>query len=470
MLRSSIGPCCGPNAVSRIPPDPRLPLCDDGPVRLSSIDRRIITLAVTALGTLAIEPLYLLVDTAIVGRLGTDPLAGLAIASTILLTVSALFIFLQYGTTPDVARAEGAGDTASSKLIATDTTWLAIMLGIPVGAAIALLARPLAITLGGTGDVLVAATTYLRISAIGLPFIFVAMVGHGIMRGHNDLRKPLIVVLIANVANVILELIVVYGFDMGVAGSAWSTVIVQIGAAIMFGFILRPHLANVKPSWQRMRPILARGTHFGLRSIAMLAAWIAMIRVAASVDTPTLAATQVLIQLFTLMALALDALAIPAQSLVAGALGASDREGAMAIGWSSRRLSLWVGAAFCLLLLATYPVLPDVFTNDPEVASRVAVGILFLAVMQFPGAIAFALDGVLIGGHDAKFLSRAAVLNLLSAAPLLIATALHPSLGIAGLWGAELALMVSRAGVNSRRFGSRRWMAHEPVSVGAPTP
>ena len=359
---------------------------------------------------------------------------------------------------------------SARRCVAADTTWLAIMLGVPVAAALVLLARPLSIALGGKGEVLVAATTYLQISAIGVPFIFVTLVGHGVMRGHNDLRKPLIVVIVANIANVILELIVVYGFDMGVAGSAWSTVIVQIVAAVLFLIILRPHTSAVKPSWRRMKPLLARGTHFGLRSIAMLAAWIAMIRVAAGVDTATLAATQVLMQLFTLMALALDALAIPAQSLVAGALGANDREGAMVIGWSSRRLSLWLGAAFCLLLLAGYPVLPDVFTNDPAVASRIATGILFLAVLQFPGAIAFALDGVLIGANDAKFLSRAAVFNLLAAAPLLIATAIYPTLGIAGLWGAELALMISRAVVNSRRFNSRRWMSNDrPAAVATAT-
>ena len=68
--------------------------CDDVVVNLSALDRRIIRLAIPALGTLAIEPLYILVDTAIVGRLGTDPLAGLAIAATVLLTISSFVMFL----------------------------------------------------------------------------------------------------------------------------------------------------------------------------------------------------------------------------------------------------------------------------------------------------------------------------------------------------------------------------------------
>jgi Na+-driven multidrug efflux pump len=266
------------------------------------------------------------------------------------------------------------------------------------------------------------------------------------------------VVLVANVVNVVLELIVVYGFHMGVAGSALSTVVVQIGAAMSFTGIMRPYLMRIAPAWARLRPILARAGHLGLRSVAMLGAWVAVTRVAAHVDTATLAANQVLQQLFMLLALALDALAIPAQSLVAAALGADDRDGAMEIGRSSLRMSLWIAAGFGIVVAATSPLLPRLFSNDGSVISRVTVGLIFLAVMQLPGAVAFSLDGVLIGGHDTRFLGRAAVCNLIPFAPMLVAVVIHPALGIAGLWAAQLVLMTSRALVNHRRFSSRRWM------------
>ncbi|MCU1396429.1 MAG: putative MatE family transporter [Ilumatobacteraceae bacterium] len=441
-------------------------VCDHGRVeragtrRTSPLDRRIIALAIPALGTLAIEPLYILVDTGIVGRLGTDPLAGLAIASTVLLTISSFVMFLQYGVTPDVARAIGAGDDERARVAAADSAWLAVLLGVPVGLLVAALARPLAVALGGHGAVLAAAVTYLRISAIGLPFVFVTMVGHGVMRGRNNLTRPLVVVLVANVVNVVLELLVVYGFHMGVAGSAWSTVVVQIGAAAAFGGILRPFLARVRPTWARLRPVLARGGHLGLRSVAMLgASWVASTRVAATVDTATLAANQVLVQLFTFLALGLDALAIPAQSLVAGALGAHDEDEAMAIGRSSLRLSLWVAGGLFVVLAATSGVLPRVFSADGAVISRVTAGALFLAVMQIPGAVAFSLDGVLIGGHDTRYLGRAAVLNLIPWLPFIAAVLLFPQLGIGGLWAGQLALMTTRAAINLRRFRSRRWIA-----------
>ena len=433
-------------------------MCDDGPVPLSSLDRRIIALAIPALGTLAIEPLYVLVDTGIVGRLGTEPLGGLAIAATLLLTIVSLVMFLQYGVTPDVARALGAGDDTEARIAASSTLWLAVLIGLPVGALVAATARPLCRLLGGRGEVLAAATTYLRISAIGLPFVFVIMVGHGVMRGHNRLARPLVVVLVANVVNLVLEIIVVYGFDMGVAGSAWSTVVVQIGAALAFAGIMRPFLVRCRPVWHRLRPILGRARHLGLRSVAMLGAWVTLTRVAATVDTPTLAANQVLLQVFTFLALALDALAIPAQSLVAGALGAHDPQTAMAVGRSSLKMSLWVAGGFSVVLAAASPVLPHAFSADGAVISRVIAGSLFLAVMQIPGAIAFALDGVLIGGHDTRYLGRAAVLNLIPWLPFVVAVLLYPRLGIAGLWAAQLALMTTRAVINLRRFRSQRWI------------
>ena len=294
------------------------------------LDRRIIELAIPALGTLAIEPLYVLVDTAIVGRLGTPQLAGLAIASTILLTVISMMASLEYGVTPDVAFAHGAGRSDEARDVATAALRLAVMIGLPMGAAVALAADPLVRLLGGRGEVLGYAVTYLRISCVGLPFVLVTYVGHGVMRGVNDLRKPLQIVLVANVANVVLEIVAVYGLDLGVAGSAWSTVFVQACAAMMFLRVLRPHRGGDRPTAERMRKLLRSGVHFAVRSIAMFAVWNIATAVAARVDTPTLAAHQVLIQLFTFLALMLDALAIPAQSLVAGALGRNDTNEALA--------------------------------------------------------------------------------------------------------------------------------------------
>ena len=422
------------------------------------LDRRIIALAIPALGTLAIEPLYVLVDTAIVGRLGTPQLGGVAIALTILLTVISMTASLEYGVTPDVAFAHGAGQAGEARNVASAALRLAVMIGVPMAAIVAIAAHPLAWLLGGRGEVLGYAVTYLRISCVGLPFVLITYVGHGVMRGVNDLRKPLRIVLIANVVNVVFEIVAVYWLDLGVAGSAWSTVIVQTGAALMFLRLLRPHRGGARPTSERMSKLLRSGVHFAVRSIAMFAVWNTSTAVAAHVDTPTLAANQVLIQLFTFLALMLDALAIPAQSLVAGALGRDDTDEALRVGRTSNRLSLWFAAVLAVILAALSPVLPYVFSSDPAVHDRLTAGLLILAVMQFPGAIAFAFDGALIGAHDERWLARQAVVNLLGYAPLALGTLFFPRLGLAGLWGAQLSWMTMRALVNWRRWESRPWL------------
>ena len=428
------------------------------------LDRRIVHLALPALGTLAVEPLYVLVDTAIVGRIGTAQLAGLAIAATILLTFVSLASFLEYGVTPDIAYAHGAGRPDDARRAAADALSLAVIIGVLAGAALAIAARPLAWALGGRGAVLDAATLYLRISTVGLPFVLITLVGHGVMRGLNDLRKPMQIVIAANIVNVITEVIAVYGLHLGIAGSAWTTVLVQIGAALWFVRVLRRHTARSRPQWQRYRPMLITGRHLAIRSLAMYAVWNSATLVAARIDTPTLAANQVLIQLFTALALMLDALAIPAQSLVAGALGGGDTEEAVRVGRSSTRLSVWCGLLLAAVLATSSPLVPHIFSADPAVRGRLTLGLLILAVMQLPGAIAFALDGALIGAHDERFLGRAAVANLLGYVPLAVLTFLRPSLGLAGLWGAQLCWMTVRAIVNTRRFESRRWVPSALIS------
>ena len=415
------------------------------------LERRIVRLAIPALGTLAVEPVYVLVDTAIVGRLGTPQLAGMAIASIVLLNVISLLVFLEY-VTPDIAFAVSAGRPDDARRTAAHGVWLSCFIGFPAAIVLALAARPLCWLIGGRGEVLHHAATYLSISALGLPFVLLAFLGHGVLRGYNDLRTPLKIVVVANIANLVLEIVAVYGLHMGVPGSAGTTVVVQIGAAAAFMWCIRDRLLPVRPDWSAYRPLLVMGWHMALRSVAMYTVWNVSTIIAAHLDAPTLAANQVVTQWFMFTALMLDALAVPLHSLVAGALGAGNPREADRIGHTSVRLSLWAAVLVAVALLALTPVIPHVFSTDPAVQSRIVASLLVLAVMQFPGAIAFSLDGALIGAHDMAWLGRQAVRNLVAFAPLAIATVIWPRLGLAGLWGAQLCWMTMRAGVNRWRW------------------
>ncbi len=425
------------------------------------LDRRITALALPAFGTLAAEPLYLVADTAIVGRLGTEPLAGLALAASVLLFVTALCSFLAYGTTPRVARARGAGDPSGASAVGVQALWLAVLLGLPLAAALAVLARPLAQLLGGQGAALDAAVTYLRISALGIPFVLVAIVGAGVFRGVADLRTPLAIVFVASAANLVIELIAVYGLDLGIAGSAWSTVIVQVVAAAAYLGLMRRHLRaapSARPDRQELEALLRAGSHLVVRVASLIAAFAIATAVAARVDTATIAAHQVVNTIFTLLALSLDAFAIPAQTLVAEALGAQDPVLARRVGERVLVLSVAVGAGVSIVLVALSPLVARLFTTDPAVVSRATAGLVLLALMLLPGAVAFALDGVLIGAGDVRFLGRAMVISLVIYLPFAAVTLVHPSLGMVGVWGALTVWMVSRAVLMNWRFRGSAWL------------
>jgi len=421
------------------------------PLLRDDLERRIVRLAIPALGTLAVEPIYVLVDTAIVGRLGTPQLAGMAIASIVLLNLVSVLSFLEY-ITPDIAFAVGSGNSEDARRRAAQGVWLSLCLGVPFALALVVSARPLCWLIGARGEVLHHAVTFLSISAIGLPFILLAFLGHGVLRGYNDLRTPLKIVVVANIANVVLEIVAVYVWHWGVAGSAASTVVVQAGAAGMFLYAMRRHLTFVKPGWAPWKPLLVMGAHMAVRSVAMYAVWDITVVIAAHLDAPTVAANQVVTQLFMFLALMLDALAVPLHSLVAGELGAGNVDEARRIGRISVRLSLWAAVGIGALLALATSWLPHVFSADPAVQSRLTGALLVLAVMQIPGAVAFALDGALIGAHDMAWLGRQAVRNLFAFLPLAIATVVWPQLGLAGLWGAQMCWMVTRAAVNWRRW------------------
>ncbi len=421
---------------------------------LSPIDRRILRLAVPALGSLAVEPVYILVDTAIVGQLGTDQLAGLAIAATVLSFVFAGANFLTYGTTERVARRLGAGDGAAAANVGVQAMWLSLLFGVPAAPLLFIGAGPISQAFGASGEVLEHAETYLSLSAIGVPFFLITLAAQGVLRGASNYTTPLWVLLGANVANLLIELVFVFVLDMGVAGSALSTVIAQIGAGVVFLVILWPQLAQAdvrRPDIDGMRPLMSAGKYLLLRVGSMLAVFGGSTAIAARIDKSTLAAHQVVNSMFIFLALVLDALAIPAQTIVAEELGKDDVPTAAHVAERSVRLSLWTGIGLAVVLAALAPIIPQVFSDDTAVVDRATGALWWLAATLVPGAIAFAHDGILIGAGDYRFLGRAAFGYLIAVVPVAVLILFVPELGIAGIWGGLLLWMTIRAVVNDRR-------------------
>jgi putative MATE family efflux protein len=433
-------------------------------VRPSPHDREIARLAVPALGALAAEPLYLLADTAIVGHLGTVQLAALALAATYLGGVVAVFNFLTYGTTSQVARLHGAGAEERAGTMAAQALWVALGLGAILLLVTELVAGPAIRLLGGDGHVADLAARYLRIGALGLPCALVALAGQGYLRGVSDLRTPLAIVAAGNAANVVLELVLVYGAGWGLDGSALGTVIAQAGMGAAFvAVLLAAPAVTRRPQWPLMRPILHIGGAIALRTGALLGAFTLASAVLARVGPAALGAHQIAYQLFLFLALALDAIAIAGQVIVGRSLGAGDAELAEAaakrmIGWS-----LAVGLVLAVVLLAGIDLIPRAFTDDADVLHQ-AHRLWPLFALTLPtGSVVFALDGILLGAGDVRYLAATMAMSALVFVPIALASS-----SVVGIWVGLNVLMAARLATTYARFLSRRWAVTGAAAPGAP--
>jgi putative MATE family efflux protein len=422
-------------------------------VRPTRRDREILALAVPALGALAAEPLYLLVDTAVVGHLGTTQLAALALAATMLNTVVGLCIFLTYATTARVARLHGAGEDRAATALGPQALWLALGLGVAVATVLAVAADPALRVLGGEGEVARLAARYLRIAVVGVPCALLALAGQGWLRGMGDLRTPLVIVAAGNAVNVVLELLLVFGLGLGLDGSAAGTVLAQLGMGAAFAaLLLRARGERLRPAWPAIRSLATIGAQIFVRTASLLACFLLAGAVAARAGAPSLAAHQVAYGIFTFLALVLDALAIAAQVLVGRALGAGDASGARADGRRIIRWSLTLGIALALALAVLHDLVPRAFTSDPEVLAR-AHAMWPLFVVLWPAAAAvFALDGILIGASDTRYLAGAMAVSAAVFVPVVLTAG-----GLPGVWAALLVLMGARLLTTGARFAGHRW-------------
>jgi putative MATE family efflux protein len=423
--------------------------------RARALDREILTLALPALGALAAEPLYLLADTAIVGHLGTTQLAALALAATALGALTTVFNFLVYGTTAAVARAHGAGDHRRAHALGAQAVWLGLAIGCALAVLAAALASPAVALLGRHGHVAALAARYLRISAIGLPAVLLATAGQGYLRGISRLRRPLEIVIAANAANLVLEVVLVYGLGLGLDGSALGTVLAQLAMGVAFAAAVAP---LPRPAPRLMRGLAKVGAEIAIRTSALYISFIVASAVLARIGKASLAAHQVAFQLYNLLAMVLDALAIAGQVMVSRLLGAGDGDGAQLAARRLVTLSAAGGLLTGVVLLALAGPLPHVFTSDPRVIDRLHALWPLFAAMQPAAAVVFALDGILIGAGDTRFLAAAmALAALVFFVPTALAS-LHFHWGIVGVWTGLLALIAVRLATNAWRFARRRWI------------
>jgi putative MATE family efflux protein len=440
-------------------------------------DREILALALPAFGALVAEPLFVMADSAIVGHLGTAQLAGLGVAAALLTTAVNVFIFLAYATTAAVARRVGAGDLTAALRQGVDGIWLALLLGAVVVAAVLPAAPALADISGASATAAPYATSYLRISALGIPAMLVVLAATGVLRGLQDTRTPLYVAVAGFTANAALNASLVYGAGLGIAGSAWGTVVAQNGMAAAYLWVvvrgirrqagrdpgtgsrtgaadwralLRPDAAGIRACARAGAPLLVRT--ISLRAMLLLAT-----AVAARLGDTAIAAHQITLTVWSLLAFALDAIAIAGQAIIGRYLGAGDAGGARA---ACRRMIEWgvaCGVVLGLLVALGRPLIGPAFSSDPAVRHALSAALLVVAAGLPVTGVVCVLDGVLMGAGDGPYLAWSMLVTLAVFAPAALAV---PALGagLAALWGALTLMMATRLAALWLRTRSGRWV------------
>ncbi len=421
-------------------------------------DRAILALAVPALGALAADPLYSLVDTILVGHLGSRPLGALAIGTAALTVSFWVFSFLAFGVTPKVAMLLAAGDRDRAGIVGVQALLLALTMGAAVSVAGVLFAGPVVRGLGAGPEIAGLAEDYLRIRVLATMPVLLVTVGHGWLRGAQDTKTPMLIVTAGAVANAILDYVFIYPFGWGVAGAAWATVAGQTGAAVAFVVVLRRRMRP--PSWRwhgpSLRELLTVGAALVVRTGVLLGALTVATSAAARMGVIPLASWQIAMQVFSLLAFTADSVAIAAQALVGNRLGAGRTDEAAAVG---RRLLWWgigLGAVLLLVLVPLSRPLAGAFTDDAAVVDAAARLLLWIGLLQPVSAIAFTLDGILMGASDMRYLAGAMAVCSAFFVPLALLS-VSAEWGTPGLAGGLAVWLVLRSVLTGWRFGTGRW-------------
>ena len=413
------------------------------------------------MGALVAEPLYLLADTAVVGHLGTLPLGGLAVASAALLLIYGLCFFLAYGTTATVARFTGAGEPLKAANQAIQSLWLAFFLGVLIAFIGYFAADPLLKLLGASGELLNQARIYLRISMFGAPAMLIMLAGVGYLRGIKDTIRPLWVAIGTALLNLGIELVLIYGFDKGIGASAASTVISQwVGALIYLIWIwqaISKHKVSLTPKFLVLIKLLRSSSELLIRNLSLTTSFIVATSMAARLGNVDVAAHEVGFQAWFFLAMSMDAIAIAAQAIIGNLLGAGKAQEARRMGQRAIIWSTGIGVFTGSFLAIIHTPFAKIFSEDTAVIELASFLLLHVAAMAPLSGVAFALDGILIGAGDQRFLAKSMTLSAIISIPLMFVT-VAVGLGLGWIWGAIWILMTVRSITLYIRFRSDKWL------------
>ena len=431
----------------------------------------ILRLAVPAMLALASQPLLSIGDTAMIGRLGVEPLAARAVGAAIIGGIYWIFTFLSFGTTTLVGYHHGAQDFRACGETYFHALCLALFGGIGVAFAGLLFAVPLYQLMGAPENVVNEGVPYFRIYIASAPFTFIFFASVGFFRGTLDTRTPMIIAFLITGTHLLLDYGLIYGhFGLprlglnGAAIAAWFGQLVGAAACLGIFFFSRSTMAYRNAQWRmsftRMRPLFRIGSDLAIRTGALRGSLVFATSCAARMGASVLSAHEIAFQLMLLGSDVIDGLAVAGQALVAKYLGSAQKEKAYQMGKTLILCGAVAGLLFGIAFLGAQDAIVSFFTNSTDVKLLLGAGVILLVALFQPlNGIVFVLDGLLIGAHDTRFLMWAMLIGALGIFVPISWMSLNWGWGLMGIWAGVGALMSWRLLTLLYRFFSSRWAA-----------
>ena len=352
------------------------------------VGRHLVDMTVPVLFGIFTMMLQAFADAYFIGMVGDRPLAALGFAFPILMIVTSVAIGLGAGTSSVVARAIGANDDRRARRLSTDSLILSFLITAAICLVGILTIEPLFLRMGAPEDMIPMISGYMKILYVGVPFVVVGMVGMSSMRATGDTRLPSLLMVVASIANVILDPILIFGLgpfpEMGLDGAAMAALISR--AAIFGGtlYFMRyrldllsfnaPRLPELKDSW---RDILHVGIPAAGTNAIIPIAMALITAMLASHGPEAVAGFSVASRVESLMLVMFYALSAIIGPFVGQNMAAGEADRIFRALKLCTLFCLGTGIAIAVVLAALSGFLPSLFSDNPAVTD---VTTLFLLI------------------------------------------------------------------------------------------
>jgi len=432
---------------------------------ISTLDRRLWALAWPLILTNITVPMLGLVDTAVLGHL-PDPayLGAVAVGANLFTVIYWTFGFMRMGTTGLAAQSHGRGETEALVQLLCQSLIMALAIGLGL---IALQSPIFAVGLAlmdAPPEITALASEYLSIRIYSAPAVLCQYALVGWMIGTHFARGPLLLLVTANLVNMVLDLLFVIGFGWNSAGVAAATLMAEYLSAFLGLWIVHKRLPGIRwtraltGTWADYRRLFDVNRYILVRTILLLLAFAFFTAQGARQGETILAANAVLLTFLLLISTGLDGFANGAEALAGEYLGRRDRAGFIAVARTCARWSLITAGLMTLLFAGAGGLIIDLLTSIDDIASTARRYLPWLCLMPLVAVWSYLLDGLFIGATDSRPMQNTMIVSVIGVyLPLWWASR---GLGNDGLWLALIGLMAARG----LTLG---WVYHRRLSSGA---